>query len=131
MNLLTITLNNYQKILDIINERKNENGISTIELSNFMYELKRSRTWFNTHIIKMNENEIITSLGNNKFTTKYENILDTKYFQKIILMIKDTIENIDTFYKGDFELMNLYNINRKIVQAYRAYMADILKEIKN
>lgn len=125
MDLLKTTVTNYQKILDIINERKDENGIAEIKIQDFMKELKRSRTWCKNNLVKINEYEkVIEYLGNDKYTTNYEDINDTKMFKILYKMMYDTINDINIVKMGDFELMKKYKINRKMVQKYRSYVTS-------
>ena len=104
--LFKTTAENYQKILDIINSNKNEDGITIITTKSFIDLLDRSQTWCLTHLKKINEYEpVIVYLGNNQYKANYENIYDTKLFKKLFEMFSDTRKNPKMVHMKDKELM--------------------------
>lgn len=113
----------HQKLINILVEARDENGISLISQPEMAKKINRSQTWVANAIKRLNTEEIcIELISSGKYKVNYEDLLSQGVFSKILFLIKNTFSDPTLILKKDSEIANEYGFNIKTVQMYKSYI---------
>ena len=116
------SLENHQKLIDIILQHKNEKGICEVSKRELSVAMNCSLTLINKWIIQVNREDIcIETVGRNKYIVHYESLIDQGVFNIIWKMLICTMEDVSLLDCTEEELMQKFKCTRKTVQMYKAY----------
>lgn len=131
--LFVESLENHQKLIDVLLAHQNEDGICEITEEEILSELKKSSAWLKKAVKKINTEDLcIESIGSTlkegyvkekkRYKVHYDNLLTKGIFHTIFCMIYYTsVEDINIIRMKNEELMELFQCPLKTVQMYRAY----------
>lgn len=112
---------NYQKLLDIINNNKSNDGTAYFDRQYIDDQMQLSRTMTNKMLKNINLYESVITKTNGGFTTNVKSINEIEWIRTIAIMLFDTILDPTIVKQSNAEIMKKYCIDEKMVQKYRAY----------
>lgn len=116
------SLENHQRLIDILLTRKNEKGICVISEEEIIGNIKHNSSWIKRAISRINTEDLCIELvAPNQYIVHYENLLEKGVFNVIFKMILYTVEDLNMLERKNLELMKEFKCNLKTVQMYRSY----------
>ena len=112
---------NYQKLLDIINNNKNKDGIAYFNRQYIDDQMHLSRTMTNKILKNINLYGTIITRVKGGFKTDVTKIDEIEWIRTIAIMLLDTLDDPTIVKQSNKELMKKYCIDEKMVQKYRSY----------
>lgn len=104
------------KLIEILNETKDENGISRITKNELKNELKIGNTNINNLIREINKEEIVITRFKEWYKIKVKNIYEIKRFEKMIRIIEELIKNPNELFENEIKISQKYEIERNELQ---------------
>lgn len=116
------SLDNHQKLIDILLAHESEEGICEIPEEDLLIAMNRSLGWVKRAIDRINTEDLcIEIIGRNRYIVHYKELAKRGVFNVILIMMLYTMENIDIVRWKNDELMQQFGCKLKTVQMYRSY----------
>lgn len=120
--LFVESLENHQKLVDILLAHENEKGICEISEEELQKSINRSMAWVKKAIKKINtEDMCIEIVGVDRYLVHYDSLLKKGVFSVILRMILHTAVDFDMLSWKNEKLMQEFGCTLKTVQMYRAF----------
>ena len=122
------SLENHQKLIDVLLSHQNEEGICEITEEEILSQMNKSSAWLKKAIKKINTEDLCIEFkgvyeGRSRYKVHYDNLLTRGIFNTIFIMMYYTCtEDINIIHMKNKELMELFQVPLKTVQMYRAYL---------
>lgn len=101
------------KLIKLLNDSKDENGISKITRRELEKEFNLGTTSINKMIRELNEDEIIIERHENHYKIKVNDLYEIKKYQEMSKIIKRILINPDKIYENENEIAKEFNIDKK------------------
>ena len=116
------SLENHQKLIDILLECQNQEGICVISEKQLSIAMDRSLTWVQKAINQINREDLcVEFVGRDRYIVHYDDLIKRGVFNVVFRMMIDTFENIEILGWTNAQLMDCYGCKLQTVQMYRAY----------
>lgn len=113
---------NHQKLVDILWEHRNPDGISVISESELLTTMNRSAAWLKKAICRLNTEDVcIQCIGKGRYIVHYNNLAERGVFAIIIRMMLMTYYDLEIVHWKNEKIMQEFGCSLKTVQMYRAY----------
>ncbi len=120
--LFTESVKNYQKLVDILIESKNEDEISAISYSDIAEIMGYSQTWVRKAMKRLNtEDACIKMIATAKYVVNYTNILLKGVFFEISKLIIEFCMVPELILKKEAEIAAEQGISLKTIQMLKSY----------
>ena len=104
------------KLIEILNETKDENDISKITNKELQTRLEIGETSLNNLIREINEEELIISRYKEWYKINVTNLNEIKKYNRMIKIIKELINNPKELNENEINIAMKYGIERKELQ---------------
>ena len=116
------SLTNHQRLIDVLLEHKNVEGICVISEEELSIAMNRSWGWIKKAICRINTEDLcVERIATNRYRVHYKNLLEQGVFFLIAKMIINIAYNPYMLHWKNDELMQKFGCTLKTVQMYRAY----------
>lgn len=103
-------------LIKLLNDRKDEYGISRITRKELEKELNLGTTSINQTIKEINEDEMIIEPYNEFYKVNVNDLFEIKKYIEIKEIIEKILENPDKMYENENEVAKEFSIDRKRLQ---------------
>lgn len=117
------SLRNHQKLVDILVEARDGEGISLISQPEMAMRMDHSQAWITAAIKRINtEGTCIECIGSGKYLVRYEDLSRQGVFSRIMAMIEDSRQDPSLFTRSYADLAAHYAVSEKTAQMFKAYL---------
>lgn len=131
MNLRSLfeeSLKNHQKLVDVLVDAQDENGISRLSQSEMARRVDHSQTWVSQAIRRINAEDVcIEKISAGVYRVHYSNLAAQGVFSKILNLMIDCYCDFSVFQKKDREIAEEWDLKLRTVQMFRAYLLTYWK----
>lgn len=121
-SLLIESLENHQKLIEVLLSHKNEIGICEVSEQELMVSMNRSLAWVYKAIDRINTEDLcIERIARGRYVVHYDNLSNRGVFSIILKMTLLTLGDVSIVRLKDKDLMQKFGCTLKTVQMYRAY----------
>jgi hypothetical protein len=114
----------HQKLVDVMLEYQNENGVCTVSRAELAKRMDRSAGWVDLAIKKINTEDICIDSARDGYIVRYSSLKDKGVFHEILEMMLETAVNQDFFFLQDRYIAEKRQIQLKTVQMFKTYFRD-------
>ena len=122
-SLLENSIKKHQQLVNELVAAQNDEGISCISQTELAERMKRSSTRISQMIRQLNVEDIcVEQVAPGKYVVHYQNILEQGVYQKIMMLMIETMLDPNLSTEKDSVLAERYGIKLKTVQMYKAFL---------
>lgn len=115
----------HQRLVDILIESKNEDGISELSQPKLAKLMNHSQLWISKALKRINTEDIcIEMIARGKYVVHYTNLYTQGTFSEILKLINDFSETKELFFLEDSKIAADRGINVETVQLFKTYMRN-------
>ena len=114
---------NHQRLVDILDQYSDVNGVAIIPKPNLARLVNRSQSWITQAIKRINTEDIcIEVVTPGKYILHYTNLLEQGVFAKIMRLILEYHNSPEMFYERDSVMASSRGLRLKTIQMFKAYL---------
>ncbi len=122
-SLFIESVNNHQRLVDILVQYRDENGISLISQPQMARLMNHSQTWVAKAIKRLNTEDVcIEMIASGKYVVNYTNILAQGVFNEILKLIVEVDGSPTLFHETDSTLAIKRGVKVKTIQMFKSYL---------
>lgn len=127
MSGLEESIKRYQSLVDFIIENSDENGVCYSSNLEIAYKLGKSQTWVNKTIKQINAEEVCIFWKNGGYTVNFSDISEQGTFAIIKNLYFLFLTSPDFMKYNEVKLAQVCNVQRRTIQAAKAYLRSDIK----
>lgn len=128
MKQLEESIKSHQALVDVINSHSNKQGICKLSQTEIAQKLNKCPSWVSQAIKRLNREKICIVKTKEGYLTNFDDISTQGTFFKVLQTIQYFSVYPEKFNLDETKVAENLNIQRKTVQAAKAYLRDDLRQ---